>query len=120
MQGVMISDLRQEEHLVRLEAKEVRRVIEVGVGVPGVHAIAVFEAAFETGHDLGLRILRGSRGGGRLTLRVGTQDVGYIGHVIQELGKRANVLRWPVAVLGLWHRVRRLHDLVLHIAAKNG
>ena len=39
--------------------------------------------------------------------------------MIQDLGKRANVLRRPVAVLGLWHRVRRLHDLVLHIATKN-
>src|SRR5580704_13380523 len=29
MQGVMISDLRQEEHPVGLEAEEVRRVIEV-------------------------------------------------------------------------------------------
>jgi len=38
----------------------------------------------------------------------------------QDLAKRANILRRPVAVLGLWHRVRRLHDLVLHIAAKNG
>jgi hypothetical protein len=70
MQGVMISDLRQDEHLVRLEAKEVRRVIEVRIGVPGVHAIAVVERAFETGHDLGLRTLRGSRGGGRFTLGV--------------------------------------------------
>jgi len=40
--------------------------------------------------------------------------------MIQDLGKRPNVLRWPVAVLGLWHRLRRLHDLVLHIAAKKG
>ena len=45
MQGVMISDLRQEEHLVRLEAKEVRRVIEVRICEPGVHAIAVLERA---------------------------------------------------------------------------
>src|SRR5580658_971568 len=40
--------------------------------------------------------------------------------MVQELGKRANVLRWPVAVFGLWHRVGRLRDLVLHIAPKNG
>src|ERR1700761_501914 len=38
----------------------------------------------------------------------------------QDLGKRANVLGWPVAVLGRWHCVRRLLNLVLHIAAKNG
>ena len=49
MQGVMISDLRQDEHLVRLDAKEVRRVIEVRIGEPGVHAIAVIERAFEVG-----------------------------------------------------------------------
>ena len=42
MQGVMISDLRQDEHLVRLGAPEVRRVIEVRIGEPGVHTIAVF------------------------------------------------------------------------------
>jgi hypothetical protein len=35
--------------------------------------------------------------------------VRYIRHMVQDLGKRANVLRRPVAVLGLWHRVRRLH-----------
>ncbi len=29
MQGVMISDLRQNGHLVRFDAKEVRQVIEV-------------------------------------------------------------------------------------------
>ena len=66
MQGVMICELRQDEHLVRLDAKEVRRVIEVRIGEPGVHAIAVTERAFEAGHDLGLR----SRGGVRFTLDV--------------------------------------------------
>src|SRR5271154_986511 len=70
MQGVMISDLRQNEHLVRLVAKEVRRVIEVRIGEPGVHAVAVIERAFEVGLDLGLRTLRGSRGGVRFTLGV--------------------------------------------------
>src|ERR1700691_3071176 len=70
MQGVMISDLRQNEHLVRLGAKEVRRVIEVRIGEPGVHAIAVIERAFEVGRDLGLRDLRGSRDGVRSTLDV--------------------------------------------------
>ena len=70
MQGVMISDLRQDEHLVRLDAPEVRRVIEVRIGEPGVHAIAVAERAFEVGYDLGLRTLRGSRAGGRFTLGV--------------------------------------------------
>ena len=70
MQGVMISDLRQNEHLVRLDAKEVRRGIEVCIGEPGVHAIAVIERAFEVGLDLGLRTLRGSRAGGRFTLDV--------------------------------------------------
>jgi hypothetical protein len=70
MQGVMISDLRQNEHLVRLDAKEVRRVIEVRIGEPGVHAIAVSERAFEVGLDLGLRALRGSRSGGRFTFGV--------------------------------------------------
>jgi hypothetical protein len=43
MQGIMISDLRQEEHLVRPVAKEVRRVIEVHIGEPGERAIAVVE-----------------------------------------------------------------------------
>ena len=70
MQGVMICDLRQDEHLVRLEAKEVRRVIEVRIGEPGVHGIAVIERAFEVGLDLGLLTLRGSRAGGRFTLDV--------------------------------------------------
>ncbi len=70
MQGVMISDLRQEEHLVRLVAKEVRRIIEVRIGEAGVHAIAVGERAFEVGNDLGLRTLRGRRGGVRYTLGV--------------------------------------------------
>jgi hypothetical protein len=46
MQGVMISDLRQNEHLVRLDAKEVRRVIEVRICEPGIRAIAVIERAF--------------------------------------------------------------------------
>jgi hypothetical protein len=41
MQGVMICDLRQDEHLVLLGAEEVRRVIEVRIAEPGVHAIAV-------------------------------------------------------------------------------
>src|SRR5580693_9821316 len=68
MQGVMISDLRQDEHLVRLGSKEVRRVIEVRIGEPGVHAIAVIERAFQVGHDLGLRTLRSSRAGGLFTL----------------------------------------------------
>src|SRR5580693_9263699 len=70
MQGVMISVLRQDEHLVRLDAKEVRPVIEVSIGEPGVHAIAVKERAFEVGYDLDLRTLRGSRSGGRFTLGV--------------------------------------------------
>src|SRR5580704_13055556 len=70
MQGVMISDLRQNEHLVRLEAKEVRRVIEVRIGESGIHAIAVIERAFEVGLDLGLRTLCGSCAGGRFTLDV--------------------------------------------------
>jgi len=70
MQGVMISDLRQDEHLVRLDAKEVRRVIEVRIGEPGVHPIAVIERAFEVGRDLGLRNLRGSRHGVRFPLHV--------------------------------------------------
>src|SRR6204780_2283676 len=70
MQGVMISDLRQNEHLVRLEAEEVRRVIEVRIGEPGVHAIAEIERAFEVGHDLGLRTLQRSRAGGRFTFDV--------------------------------------------------
>jgi hypothetical protein len=63
MQGVMVSELRQDKHLVSLEAPEVRRVIEVRIGEPGVHAIAVGEGAFEVGNDLGLRTLRGSRAG---------------------------------------------------------
>lgn len=67
VQRVMISELRQEEHLVRLDAKEVRRVVEVRIGEPGVHAIAVLERAFEVGHDLALRTLPGSRGRGRFT-----------------------------------------------------
>src|SRR5580704_4412702 len=120
MQGVMISGLRQDEHLVRLEAPEIRRVIEVSIGESGVHAIAVIERAFEVAYDLGLRTLRGTRGGGRFTLGVCTQIVGYIRHMSYDLAKRANVLCRPVAVLGLRHRVRRLHDLGLHIAAKNG
>jgi hypothetical protein len=70
MQGVMISDLRQDEHLVRLGAPEVRRVIEVRIGEPGVHAIAVIERAFEVGHDFGLRTRRSRRGGVRFTLDV--------------------------------------------------
>ena len=70
MQGVMIPNLRQDEHLVRLEAKEVRRVIEVRIGEPGVHAIAVVECAFEVGDNLGFRTLRASHGGGRFTLGV--------------------------------------------------
>src|SRR5580700_4927968 len=70
MQGVMISDLRQDEHLVRLDAEEVRRVVEVRIGEPGVHAVAVPERAFEVGHDLGLRTLRASRGGSRFTFDV--------------------------------------------------
>ena len=57
MQGVMISGLRQDGHLVRLDAEEVRRVIEVRIGESGVHAIAVAECAFEVGDDLGLRTL---------------------------------------------------------------
>src|SRR5580658_3265333 len=43
MQGVMICYLRQNEHLVRLDAPEVRRVIEVRIAEPRVHAIAVVE-----------------------------------------------------------------------------
>jgi hypothetical protein len=46
MQGVMISHLRQNEHFVRLESKEVRPVVEVRIGEPGVHGIAVPESAF--------------------------------------------------------------------------
>jgi hypothetical protein len=42
--------LRQDEHLVRLGAPEVRRVIEVRIAEPGVHAIAVVERTFEVGH----------------------------------------------------------------------
>jgi hypothetical protein len=70
MQGVVISDLRQDEHLVRLEAKEVRGVIEVRIGEPGEGAIAVIERAFEVGNDLSLRNFRGWRGGVRCTLGV--------------------------------------------------
>jgi hypothetical protein len=47
MQGVRICDLRQDEHLVRPGAPEVRRVIEVRIGEPGVQTIAVVERAFE-------------------------------------------------------------------------
>jgi len=54
MQGFMISDLRQNEHLVRLEAKEVRRVIEVRIGEPGVHAIAVPDRILLSLEQLGL------------------------------------------------------------------
>jgi hypothetical protein len=43
-----------------------------------------------------------------------------IRHMNKDLGKRANFLHRPVAVLGLWHLVRRIHDFVLHIATKNG
>src|SRR5579863_3654164 len=67
MQGVVICGLRQEEHLVRLDAKEVRRVIEVRIGEPRVRAIAVGERAFEVGHDLGLRNLRATRDRVRFT-----------------------------------------------------
>jgi hypothetical protein len=70
MQGVMISDLRQNEHLVRPETKEVRRVIEVRIGEPGLHAITVVERAFEVGDDFGLGTIHGSRGGRRFTLGV--------------------------------------------------
>ena len=70
VQGVMICDLRQDEHLVRFGAPEVRRVIEVCIAEPGVHTIAVVERTFEVGHDLGLRTLHGSRGGERFTLGV--------------------------------------------------
>jgi hypothetical protein len=42
-------DLRQDEHLVRLVAPEIRRVIEVRIVEPGVHAIAVVERAFGDG-----------------------------------------------------------------------
>ena len=34
VEGVMVSDLRENEHLVRPEAKEVRRVIEVRISEP--------------------------------------------------------------------------------------
>ena len=54
MQGVMIPDLRQNEHLVRFDAKEIRRGIEVRIGETGVHAIAVVECAFDIGRNLGL------------------------------------------------------------------
>jgi hypothetical protein len=70
VQGVVVSDLRQNEHLVRLDAKEVRRVIEVRIGEPGVHAIALIERAFEVGLDLGLRTLRASPAGARFTFDV--------------------------------------------------
>ena len=45
MQGVMTCKLRQDEHLVRIVAPEVRRVIEVRISEPGVRAIAVLECA---------------------------------------------------------------------------
>jgi len=70
MQGVMISGLRQDEHLVRPVAPEVRGLIEVRIGEPGERAIAVVERAFEGGHDLGLRTPRGSRRGSRFALHV--------------------------------------------------
>ena len=70
MRGVMISRLRQDEHLVRLESPEVRRVIEVSIGEPRVRDIAVAERAFEVGYDFCLRTPRASRGGGRFTLGV--------------------------------------------------
>jgi hypothetical protein len=34
MQGVMIRELRQDEHLVRLEPKEIRRVIKARIREP--------------------------------------------------------------------------------------
>ena len=58
MQGVMISHLRQYEHLVRLEAEEIRRIIEVRIGEPRVHGVAVGERAFEVSDDLSFRNLR--------------------------------------------------------------
>ncbi len=64
MQRVMICHLRQDEHLVCLDAPEVRRVIEVRICEPGVHVIAIVECAFEVSDDLGLRSVRGSRGRG--------------------------------------------------------
>ena len=99
MQGVMTCKLRQDEHLVRIVAPEVRRVIEVRISEPGVRAIAVLECAFEVGDDLGLRTFLGSYDGARFILGVCTQIVGNIRHMIQDLGKRANVLCRPVAVL---------------------
>jgi hypothetical protein len=50
MQGVMISDLRQDEHLVRLEPKEVRRVIEVSVFELFVVGVAGFASPFAFEH----------------------------------------------------------------------
>jgi hypothetical protein len=70
VEGVMVSDLREDEHLVRPEAEEVRGVIEVRIGEPCVHAIAVGERAFDVGDDLGLGSLRGRRGGGRFAFGV--------------------------------------------------
>ena len=67
MQGVMICDLLQDEQLVRLEAKEVRRVIEMRIGEPGLHAIAIIERTLEACLHFGLRI-RASHGGVRFTL----------------------------------------------------
>ena len=70
MQGVMISDLCQDEHLVRFGIEEVRRGIEVRIREPGVHAVAVIQRSFEESHDFGLRNLRGSRDGIPFTLHV--------------------------------------------------
>jgi hypothetical protein len=42
----------------------------VRIGESGVHAIAIVERTFEVGHELGLRALRGRRGGGRFPLSV--------------------------------------------------
>jgi len=86
----MIADLGQDEHLVGLEAKEVRWVVEVRIGEPGVRAIAVGERAFDVGHDLGLGALRGSHGVREIfALGVGAQNVGDISHMRYDLAKRA-------------------------------
>src|SRR5580700_6058713 len=70
MQGIVISDLRQDEHLVRLDAEEVRRGVKVRIGEPRVHSVAVPERGLEVGRDLGLRTLRASRGRSRFTFGV--------------------------------------------------
>src|SRR5215469_6501447 len=98
MQGVMISELRQNEHLVRLVTPEVRWVIEVIISEPGVRAIAVLEGGLEVSGDLGL-CLPGTCSGRCFTLHVRTQVIGDVRNMSHDLAKRANVLGGPVAVL---------------------